>query len=50
MMTLSCNRCGHTWLRRSLTKLPQHCPNPKCHSPYFNRPRVRPIKEKLNET
>jgi len=33
--TLSCHRCGHTWIPRSA---PQFCP--KCHSPKWNEPRA----------
>lgn len=36
-LTLLCLRCGHSWLRRCLTKIPGTCP--RCCSPYWNRPR-----------
>jgi hypothetical protein len=36
-LTLICFRCNHSWLRRSLAKLPGTCP--RCCSPYWNRPR-----------
>src|SRR5450755_4537429 len=36
-LTLVCLRCGHSWLRRSLAKVPGTCP--QCCSPYWNRPR-----------
>ena len=36
-LTLLCLRCGHSWLRRSLAKIPDTCP--RCCSPYWNRPR-----------
>src|SRR5450755_4438439 len=36
-LTLTCLRCGHSWLRRSLAKLPGTCPG--CCSPYWNRSR-----------
>lgn len=40
-----CERCGHTWVPRSTTEgEPVICP--KCKSPYWNRPRVDPIKKK----
>jgi len=39
---LKCNRCGHEWFPQS-TKLPKACA--KCNSPYWNKKRVRPIKE-----
>ena len=35
---LECNRCGHKWVPRKVT-LPKNCPNPKCKSPYWNKPR-----------
>ena len=36
--TLTCKRCGHTWIPRSTNK-PKNCPNPKCKSPYWNKER-----------
>lgn len=36
--TLKCLRCGHTWIPRT-PKKPKVCPNPKCKSPYWDRPR-----------
>jgi hypothetical protein len=36
-LKLACLRCGHSWLRRSLDKLPGTCPG--CCSRYWNRPR-----------
>ncbi len=36
-ITLVCLRCSHSWLRRSLAKIPGTCP--RCCSPYWNRPR-----------
>ena len=46
-LTLGCLRCGHSWLRRSLAKIPGTCP--RCCSPYWNRPRKGeyPSKAKL---
>lgn len=38
-LTLFCHRCGHIWVRRNLDRLPATCPNQKCKSPYWNRPR-----------
>jgi len=35
---LRCLRCGYRWFPRS-PKQPAHCPNPRCNSPYWNRPR-----------
>ncbi|MBR9699568.1 type II toxin-antitoxin system death-on-curing family toxin [Candidatus Woesearchaeota archaeon] len=37
---LFCFRCYHTWKRRK-EQNPNSCPNPKCHSPYWNKPRKR---------
>lgn len=39
---LSCNRCGHTWWPKS-ERRPGNCP--VCHSPYWDKPRVRPVKK-----
>ena len=36
--TLSCTRCHHKWIPRSI-KNPKVCPN--CNSPYWNKERVR---------
>jgi hypothetical protein len=46
-LKLVCLRCGHAWLRRSLSKLPGTCP--RCCSPYWNRPRKgeKPPETKL---
>lgn len=35
---LKCLRCGHTWIPRT-PKKPKVCPNLKCKSPYWDRPR-----------
>ena len=40
---LTCLRCGHDWLPRSLLP-PVRCPNLKCQSHYWDRPR-QPKKE-----
>lgn len=32
-----CERCGHEWVPKDITKEPRVCP--KCKSPYWNRPR-----------
>lgn len=40
----TCTRCGHTWLRRSLTSEPKTCPG--CTSPYWNRERTKPATVK----
>lgn len=36
--TLICLRCGHSWKTREPGN-PKVCPNPKCKSPYWNKPR-----------
>ena len=36
-----CERCGHQWIPRDASKEPKVCPNPKCKSPYWNRPRQK---------
>ncbi len=38
--TLECLRCGHTWYPRT-NRLPKVCPNRKCKSPYWNKPRKK---------
>lgn len=35
---LVCQRCGHSWIPRKEV-LPKTCPNKKCNSPYWNKPR-----------
>jgi len=35
---LSCLRCGYSWEAVS-AKLPGTCPNKKCRSPYWSKPR-----------
>lgn len=37
--TLKCTRCGYEWHPRA-EKMPMHCPNKKCKSPYWNRKRT----------
>lgn len=37
-----CYRCGHKWLPRE-NELPAVCP--KCKSPYWNRPKVKGVKQ-----
>jgi len=39
---LSCLRCGHSWEAES-AKLPKTCPNKKCRSPYWNKPRTKGV-------
>lgn len=36
-----CTRCGHKWMPRNPDKKPKVCPNPKCKSPYWDRPRQK---------
>jgi hypothetical protein len=48
--TRTCNRCGHIWTLKHWKILngevhePIYCTS--CNSPYWNKPRVRPIKDK----
>lgn len=37
-LELKCLRCGHKWTPRT-DKPPKVCPNPKCKSPYWDKPR-----------
>jgi (p)ppGpp synthase/HD superfamily hydrolase len=39
MNKLFCYRCQHSWVQRKET-LPKTCPNKKCNSPYWNKPRA----------
>lgn len=32
-----CKRCDHKWISRK--GIPQVCPNPRCHSPIWNKPK-----------
>ena len=46
----NCNRCYHQWLGK--LENPKTCANPKCRTPYWNKPRIRTqnkIKELSNE-
>jgi hypothetical protein len=36
---LTCFRCGHSWYPRLPEQRPITCPNRKCRSPYWHRPR-----------
>ncbi len=38
-----CERCGHVWLPKT-ERRPTICP--KCKSPYWDKPRIRPVREK----
>ncbi len=40
-LLLSCLRCSHSWLRRSLTSEPKFCP--RCHSPYWSKARQQRV-------
>ena len=41
-----CNRCNHKWIGKLVE--PKTCANPKCRTPYWNKPRVRKqIRKKL---
>lgn len=45
VVTLRCERCGYEWTPRT-EGLPKVCANPKCKSPYWNRPRQKPAKKR----
>ena len=45
---LRCMRCGHEWIPRNPDKLPKNCANPKCNSPYWDRPRRVKKSERIN--
>ena len=40
-----CERCGHMWVPRREEK-PRVCP--KCKSPYWDKPRKKPVVDKGN--
>lgn len=42
---MQCGRCGHPWVKRKLRGKPKQCP--KCHSFYWNKPRVRKVAEDM---
>ena len=44
---VKCFRCGYEWFPRKVTQ-PAHCPNRKCNSPYWNKPRVRGDNVEVN--
>ena len=35
----NCNRCNHKWIGKLAE--PKTCANPKCRTPYWNKPRIR---------
>ena len=37
-----CERCGHEWIPNDINTEPRVCP--KCKSPYWNKPRIRPME------
>jgi len=43
MKAYRCERCGHMWVPRTERK-PTICP--KCKSPYWDKPRLRPVEIK----
>lgn len=43
--TYECLRCGHKWHPRS-DRRPDRCPNRKCNSPYWDKPRKAAMEEK----
>jgi predicted Zn-ribbon and HTH transcriptional regulator len=44
MKGFRCERCGHEWVPKDISKEPRVCP--KCKSPYWNAPRRKPVKAK----
>ena len=37
-----CYRCGHAWVPRNISEIPETCP--KCKSPYWKKPKTRFLK------
>ena len=46
VLEFQCERCGYQW-HTSTDRIPGTCANPKCRSPYWDRPRRVP---KVRET
>jgi hypothetical protein len=42
---VECNRCHYKWFPRKPNYLPANCANRKCNSPYWNKTRVKPVKD-----
>ncbi len=40
IVVLQCHRCSHKWYPKTPNR-PKVCPNPKCKSPYWDRPRQK---------
>jgi ribosomal protein L37E len=38
-----CKRCGHKWIPKK-KDVPRSCPNPKCRSIYWDRPRKKKVE------
>lgn len=39
-----CFRCGHEWISSDKEQIPKVCP--RCKSPYWDRPRLKPKEDK----
>jgi hypothetical protein len=44
-MKQKCNQCEHIWLQRKNSEQ-KLCPNPHCHSPYWNEAKRKKRKDK----
>ena len=45
---LRCERCTHVWVPHNINNLPTACP--KCHSPYWNKPRKNKSNDSIKGT
>ena len=46
----TCERCGHQWIQKQLgIPEPKVCPNSRCKSPYWDRPRREPATKKKSK-
>ena len=39
VQTLRCSKCGYEWIPKDQNKLPGTCPDPKCRSKNWNKPK-----------
>lgn len=40
-----CKRCGYKWISKLNLSMPKCCPG--CKSPYWNRPRMKILKQRV---
>src|SRR3989304_10193920 len=47
VMGYRCERCGHEWIPQKSDEEPWVCPNPKCHSVRWDRPKGEKMSYEL---